>query len=221
MKTSKRFLKEALDGAGLPSVIPNTNDYVQRGDALVIIDMQRMYFDLGEARWRNDKNTSAFSLNNIGWLSRDMIKRQIKVIQSFRKAQKPIIVVEFTTDSGPWDATLPPILRALDGYNKFVTIKKRQIDGSTHVKRAINKFLPKPTKVLVMGIYLSCCVKETVAGLIKKNIDASAIISCSYHTDLLADLNHNPTSHNYRKAFLRGDVLNRSFTYDIEMRLVP
>jgi len=219
MKTSTRFIKEALAGAGLPDVIPNTDDYASKADALVIIDMQRMYFDLvGQVGYQE---TQPFTLSRIGWLSRDMIKRQVKVIQSFKKAKKPILLVEFATDGGPWDATIPPVSNVLNGYDKSVRIVKRQIDGSTHVKRALNKLAPKPKKVFAMGIYLSCCVKETVTGLIKKGVDASAIVSCSYHTDLRADLRHNPTSHNYRKAYLAADVLNRSDVFGVEMRLVP
>lgn len=86
--------------------------------------------------------------------------RIVELIHRFRKVGDPIVILEYC-GSG---STIPPIMTALEGYDRWVVTEKENYNGSEEVLETceINGW---PLDFLLCGVSYKCCVEQTADSL--------------------------------------------------------
>lgn len=93
-----------------------------------------------------------------------LLKNIIREIRLAKKRESHVYLVEYE-DEG---RTLIELRRLLTGYRKTHILTKDDDDGSSWLLEAFSKLAEIPEKIRVCGLYTTCCVAETITGLVIK-----------------------------------------------------
>lgn len=105
--------------------------------------------------------------------NQETLDRVNELIQQAIKDDAPIVFLEF----GGYEKTDSRLLASVEGYKQAHFQVKYENDGSFHVKKTIDAHdLPTGT-IRVCGVNTNYCVRETVLGLIEKNLTKKIEVS--------------------------------------------
>jgi hypothetical protein len=128
-----------------------------RGPALVIIDMQRFFYERGQSR-PSRKETFVREWHTI-------VGKIVVQVALAKFQQIPIVVVEFRGFSPSDCKTDKRITRAIGDYPLRRVAIKMKDDGSEAIKDALRKLEWEPTGFLITGVNRAYCVTATMVGL--------------------------------------------------------
>ncbi len=140
-------------------------DNNHRNSALMIIDMQDQFALRGGRALRRDNAEKAAGL----------IEEQVKAIEAARKADLPIIFVEYE-NYGP---TNPQLKKAVEGYSKAKFITKDTdgvFDGYNNYRRDLTNIIRegKIKNFIMAGANGGACVQQSTQGALAANCNVVA-----------------------------------------------
>ena len=102
----------------------------------------------------------------------DVLAAVCDLVRHAKTRDWAIVALEFERFGG----TRPEILRAVGDYYRYATCAKYRPDGSTEVVYE-SRYRDFPLSFVVCGVYTSCCVFDTVDGLIEKGFPVTVVRS--------------------------------------------
>ena len=140
-------------------------DNNHRNSALMIIDMQDKFVLRGGRALRRDNAEKAAAV----------IKEQVRAIEAARKADLPIIFVEYE-NQGP---TNPQLKKAVEGYGKAKFITKDTdgvFEGYNKYRRDLKNIIreEKIKNFIMAGANGGACVQQSIQGALAANCNVVA-----------------------------------------------
>lgn len=111
---------------------------------------------------------------------RETIQKQvIREIKLAKKANLPIIVLEFHTKKHrELGYTISPIMKLLEGYEKLHLCYKRKVSGADQVLQVVKKYNYPVSNYRVCGVEWGACVYQTAHDLVYEHVRWDKKLKC-------------------------------------------